>query len=180
MRAGPGAHRRRAADSVRFMARPRIPSTAAVRVLRSSGVSFEPYLYRYAANGGTRQFADLFRVDEHSVIKTLIVQEDSGRPFAILMHGDREVSLNAVARIRGVKRCVMCEPSVATGHSGYLVGGTSPLGLKTALDILVERSILDLDRIYVNGGARGFIVGLAPGDLCSVLEMLSVQVGIGG
>jgi len=162
------------------MARPRIPSTPAVRALRSAGIEFEPFHYRYEAKGGTRQFADLFQVDEHAVVKTLIVQEEPGDLLAVLMHGDREVSLKEVARIRDVKRCVMCHPTIAEGHTGYLVGGTSPLGLRTPMDILIERSILDLERIYLNGGARGFIVGLAPGDLPSALELLPVKVSLSG
>lgn len=180
MRTRRGTQGPASANSVPAMARARIPSTPAIRALRSAGVEFEPFHYRYEAKGGTRQFADLFQVDEHAVVKTLIVQEEPGSLLAVLMHGDRDVSLKEVARIRDVKRCVMCDPTVAAAHTGYLVGGTSPLGLRTPMDILVERSILGLERIYLNGGARGFIVGLAPGDLSSVLRLLPVEVGLGG
>ncbi|NND83572.1 MAG: aminoacyl-tRNA deacylase [Acidimicrobiia bacterium] len=151
------------------MAKARIPSTPAVRELRRLGVAFEPYLYDYEPGGGTGQFADLFDVDEHAVIKTLVLEDDGGTPSVVLMHGDREVSLKSVARVRGVKRCGMCPPDHARRHTGYLVGGTSPFGTRKQLPILAHDTIADLDRCWVNGGSRGFIVGVSAADLVGSL-----------
>lgn len=160
------------------MARQRIPSTPALRVLRNAGIEFEPFVYDYEEKGGTAQFAALFDKDEHAVVKTLIVEDDQGVPMVVLMHGDRSVSLKELARERGVKRCAMCDPATANRHSGYQVGGTSPLGTRRTMDVYVERTILDLDRIYLNGGARGFIIGVSPTDLGSVLDLIPVEVGL--
>ncbi len=158
----------------------RPPSTAPTRILRAAGVEFEPFLYDYEAKGGTRQFAENFGVAEHLVVKTLIVEDESGRPACVLMHGDHELSLKALARDRGTKRFSLCHPTTARRHSGYLVGGTSPIGLLTSMDILVEETILGLDHIYVNGGARGFLLRLSPTDLASVAPLIPVRVGRGG
>lgn len=152
------------------MARARIPSTPAVRELRRLGLAFEPHLYDYEEGGGTSQFAELLGVDEHAVIKTLVLEDDDGTPFIVLMHGDREVSLKATARLRGVKRCSMCAPAVARRHTGYLVGGTSPFGTRRDLPVLAQETIAGLGHCWVNGGSRGFIVGLSAGDLVESLD----------
>jgi Cys-tRNA(Pro) deacylase len=160
------------------MATTSAPVTAAVRQLRRAGMPFSEHLYRYEEHGGTRVSARELGVPEHEVIKTLVMEDDTGAPLIVLMHGDLEVSTKQLARAIGCKHVLACRPEVANRHSGYLVGGTSPLGTRKAMPVYVERSILDLPRIYINGGARGFLVGLAPGDLVRVLQPMSVDVGI--
>ncbi len=150
----------------------------AVRVLRQHRVPFEPHLYPWEARGGTRASAEHLQVDEHLVIKTLIFEDERKQPLCILMHGDKEVSAKNLARTLSKKSVAPCTPEVADRHSGYQVGGTSPFGLKRAMPIYVERSILELSRIYINGGARGFLVGLAPADLARVLNPTPVDVAI--
>src|SRR3954447_3797231 len=154
------------------------PVTLAVRVLRQHAVEFSPHLYAWEPRGGTRASAEALGVDEHAVIKTLIFEDDAAKPLCILMHGDREVSAKQLARVIGVKTVGPCKPEVADRHSGYQVGGTSPFGLKRAMPIYMERTILALPRIYINGGARGFLVAIAPADLARVLEPTTVHVAI--
>lgn len=161
------------------MARTRIPSTPAVRELRRLGIAFEPFPYVYEAGGGTRQVADLLGVDEHTVVKTLVLEDDSGAPFVVLMHGDQEVSTKAMARVRGVKRCSLCDPDTARRHTGYLVGGTSPLGTRTRLTVYAQSSIADLHTCVVNGGSRGFVVGVSAADLLAALDPVLVEVAVG-
>jgi len=150
----------------------------AVRVLREHDVAFEPRLYVWEPRGGTRASAAHLQVDEHLVIKTLIFEDERKQPLCILMHGDKEVSAKNLARILGKKSVAPCRPEVADRHSGYQVGGTSPFGLKRPMPIYVERTILELPRIYVNGGARGFLVSLAPTDLGRVLSPTVVDVAV--
>ena len=152
------------------------PVTMAIRVLRQQNVTFTPHLYPYEPQGGTRVSAAALGVDEHVVVKTLIFEDDGKKPLCILMHGDREVSAKNLARQIGVKSVSPCQPAVADRHSGYQVGGTSPFGLKRAMPIYCERTIAELPRIYINGGARGFLVGIAPADLLRVLAPTSVDV----
>jgi Cys-tRNA(Pro) deacylase len=154
------------------------PVTPAVRVLRDAGVSFTEHPYTYVEHGGTAAFARLSGVDEHVVIKTLVMEDDSGRPLIVLMHGDREVSTKELARRLGVKAVRPCAPETAQRHSGYMVGGTSPFGLRKSLPVYVEKSVLELPKIYVNGGRRGFIVGLDPQDLVRLLRPTPVDVAI--
>lgn len=154
------------------------PVTPAVRVLRAAGVAFTEHLYRYEEHGGTRVSARELGVDEHAVVKTLVMEDDTRAPLIVLMHGDLEVSTKQLARAIGCKHVEPCKPDVANRHSGYLVGGTSPFGTRKAMPVYVERTILDLPRIYINGGARGFLVGLAPPDLERVLNPTPVGVGI--
>lgn len=154
------------------------PVTMAIRVLRQNKVEFTPHLYVYEARGGTRVSAGQLGVDEHFVIKTLIFEDDAKRPMCILMHGDREVSAKNLARQIGCRSVAPCAPEVADRHSGYQVGGTSPFGLKRAMPIYCEKSIETLPRIYINGGARGFLVGLEPKELFRVLKPASVDVAI--
>lgn len=154
------------------------PITLAIRTLRQHQVSFTPHLYAWEARGGTAASAAALNVDEHSVVKTLIFEDERKQPLCILMHGDREVSAKGLARTLGKKSVAPCSPEVADRHSGYQVGGTSPFGLKRQMPIFVESSILALPRIYINGGARGFLVALAPSDLERVLKPTRVEVAI--
>jgi Cys-tRNA(Pro) deacylase len=154
------------------------PVTAAVRVLRQHDVAFEPMLYAYEARGGTRVSARALGVPEHQVVKTLIFEDEQKHPLCVLMHGDREVSAKNLARLLGKKSVAPCAPEVADRHSGYQVGGTSPFGLKRKMPVYVERSILALPRIYINGGARGFLVGIEPFVLERVLGAVPVDVAI--
>lgn len=154
------------------------PVTPAVRVLRGAGVSFTEHLYRYEEHGGTRVSARELGVDEHAVVKTLVMQDDTGAPLLVLMHGDREVSTRQLARAIGCKAVEPCKPDVANRHSGYLVGGTSPFGTRKTMPVYMERSIRDLPRLYINGGARGFLVGLAPSDLERLLTPTPVDAAI--
>ncbi len=154
------------------------PSTPATRLLREKGVAYTEHPYRYEEHGGTRVSARELGVDEHAVVKTLVMEDDGGEPLVVLMHGDREVSTKALARQLGKKVIQICKPEVANRHSGYLVGGTSPFGTRRAMPIYVERTILDLPRIYVNGGSRGFLVGIAPADLVRVLAPTPVDAAI--
>jgi Cys-tRNA(Pro) deacylase len=154
------------------------PVTMAIRVLRRNKVDFTPHLYVYEARGGTRVSSEQLGVDEHAVIKTLIFEDEAKKPMCILMHGDREVSARNLARQIGCKSVSPCAPEVADRHSGYQVGGTSPFGLKRTMPIYCEKSIETLPRIYINGGARGFLVGLEPKDLFRVLKPTSVDVAI--
>ncbi|HUQ10877.1 MAG TPA: Cys-tRNA(Pro) deacylase [Steroidobacteraceae bacterium] len=154
------------------------PVTMAVRVLRQNRVEFTPHLYDYEERGGTRVSSEQLGVDEHAVIKTLIFEDDARKPLCILMHGDREVSAKNLARQLGRKSVAPCAPEVADRHSGYQVGGTSPFGLKRAMPVYLEKGIAKLPVIYINGGARGFLVGIQPADLQRVLQPVTVEVAI--
>jgi Cys-tRNA(Pro) deacylase len=154
------------------------PVTMAVRVLRQHQVPFEPHSYAWEPRGGTAASSSALGVDEHSVIKTLIFEDEKKQPLCILMHGDREVSAKGLARHMGVKSVAPCKPEVADRHSGYQVGGTSPFGLKRAMPVYCESSIFELPRMYINGGARGFLVSIAPHDLERVLQPTRVEVAI--
>ncbi len=160
------------------MAHSATPVTPAIRVLRGAGVPFTEHLYRYEEHGGTKVSARELGVDEHTVVKTLVMEDESRAPLLVLMHGDLEVSTKQLARAIGRKHVGPCTPEVAHRHSGYLVGGTSPIGTRKAMPVYIERTILELPRIYVNGGARGFLVGIAPADLVRVLSPTVVEVGI--
>jgi Cys-tRNA(Pro) deacylase len=157
----------------------RQPVTAAVRVLREHGVAFTDHPYDYEPRGGTAVSARELGVDEHAVVKTLIMEDDAKRPLVVLMHGDRDVSTKNLARLLGVKSIAPCAPEVADRHSGYQVGGTSPFGTRRKMPICMERSIAALPRLYVNGGRRGYLVGMAPADLIRVLEPRLVEVAVG-
>jgi len=152
--------------------------TPAVRALRDHGVEFIESPYRYVEKGGTAVSAEELGVDEHSVVKTLVVEDEEKHPLIVLMHGDREVSTKEMARLMGVKRVSPCSPETAHRHTGYMVGGISPFGVRKAMPIYMEETILDLPRIYINGGRRGFLVGLDPRDLVRVLDPTMVSVGI--
>jgi Cys-tRNA(Pro) deacylase len=152
--------------------------TAAIRMLRAHDVRFTEHPYRYEEHGGTAVSARELGVDEHHVVKTLVMEDEARQPLIVLMHGDRSVSTKELARQIGRKTVRACEPAVAQRHTGYQVGGTSPFGTLKRLPVYVERSILALDAIYINGGRRGFLVRLAPGDLIRVLGATPVDVAI--
>jgi Cys-tRNA(Pro) deacylase len=154
------------------------PVTMAIRALRAAGVTFEPHLYTWQPHGGTRASSEALGVDEHVVIKTLICEDERKQPLCVLMHGDREVSMKQLARIVGAKTVAPCAPEVADRHSGYQVGGTSPFGLRRALPIYMQRTILDHPQIYINGGARGFLVSLDPREVERVLSPTLVDVAV--
>jgi len=154
------------------------PSTPATRLLRERDVAYTEHLYRYEERGGTRASSRELGVDEHAVVKTLVMEDEDAAPLVVLMHGDREVSTKALARQIGRREIRICKPEVANRHSGYQVGGTSPLGTRKAMPVFIERSILELPRMYVNGGSRGFLVGVAPKDLVALLAPTVVEVAI--
>lgn len=157
----------------------RTAATAATRVLERAGVDHEPCPYPYVERGGTRASSAALGVDEHAVIKTLVFQDDRGRPLIICQHGDREVSAKALARALGAKSVQPCAPDAAERHSGYRVGGTSPFGLRKDLPVFVEASVLELPRIWINGGGRGFLVALDPAALVTVLGATPVHAARG-
>jgi Cys-tRNA(Pro) deacylase len=154
------------------------PVTMAVRALRAAHVTFEPHLYAWQPHGGTRASSEALGVDEHAVIKTLIMEDERKQPLCVLMHGDREVSTKQLARIIGVKTVAPCAPEVADRHSGYQVGGTSPFGLRRTMEIYMQRTILDFPIIYINGGARGFLVAIDPREAERVLAPTLVDVAV--
>jgi Cys-tRNA(Pro) deacylase len=156
------------------------PSTNATRLLRQRGVAYTEHPYRYEERGGTRVSARELGVDEHAVVKTLVMEDDQGAPLVVLMHGNREVSTKALARAIGARSVAPCKPDVADRHSGYQVGGTSPLGTRKVMPVYLERSIAALEKVYVNGGSRGFLVGVAPKDLVALLAPTLVDVAIEG
>ncbi|QXE92581.1 Cys-tRNA(Pro) deacylase [Geomonas subterranea] len=160
------------------MAKVKSPVTAAIRVLRQAGVTFGEHPYQYEEKGGTAVSARELGVDEHSVIKTLIMEDDTRAPLVVLMHGDLQVSTKELARAIGVKSVAPCTPDTANRHSGYMVGGTSPFGTRKAMPVYIEESILELPLIYINGGSRGFLVSLPPAELQRVLKPVPVKVGI--
>ena len=159
---------------------PTYPVTPAIRVLRAAGVAFSEHLYKYEERGGTRVSARELGVDEHTVIKTLVMEDDDRQPLIVLMHGDLQVSTKNLARQLAQKQVSACTAETANRHSGYLVGGTSPLGTRKAMPVYAEASIFDLPQVYLNGGARGFLVCLNPLDLQKLLSIDLVEVGIPG
>jgi Cys-tRNA(Pro) deacylase len=153
-------------------------ATPAIHFLRKHGVSFTEHEYRYQERGGTRVSARELGVDEHSVVKTLVMQDERGLPLIVLMHGDREVSTKQLARAADRKQIEPCAPDVAQRHTGYQVGGTSPFGTRKALPVYLESTIADLPRVYINGGRRGFLVALAPQEIVRTLAPRLVNVAI--
>ena len=161
-----------------MMVKESYPITPAVRVLQSKKVPFTPHSYTYEEHGGTRQAAALLRVPEHEVIKTLVFETDSRQPFLVLMHGDQEVSTKQLARTLEVKRLGPCDPASAQRHTGYQVGGISPFGTKKELPVYAEKTILSLERIFINGGKRGFLVEISPQDLKKALPIKEVEAAL--
>jgi Cys-tRNA(Pro) deacylase len=152
--------------------------TPAIHFLRKHGVAFTQHEYRYEEHGGTRVSSRELGVDEHMVIKTLVMEDERKRPLIVLMHGDRDVSTKQLARATGHKQIVPCAPDVAERHTGYQVGGTSPFGTRKALPVYMEQSISLLPRVFINGGRRGFVIGIAPGDIERTLGATLVHVAI--
>jgi len=155
-----------------------VSATPATEWLRAHAVPFSEHVYDYVDRGGTAESARQLGVDEHTVVKTLVMQDERGEPLIVLMHGDREVSTKALARAIGAKTVAACRPEVAERHTGYLVGGTSPFGIRRRLPVYVERTILDLEIVYVNGGRRGVLVALAPSVFVDVLCATPVAVAM--
>ncbi len=151
------------------------PSSPANRLLRASKIAFSEHFYSYVEHGGTQIAAAALGVPEHAVIKTLVLQDEHAHPLVMLMHGDREVSMKNLARAIGAKHVEPCQSAVAERHSGYRVGGTSPFGTRRAMPVYIERSVLDLERIWINGGARGYLLGIAPADLAPLLAPTPVD-----
>ena len=154
------------------------PVTAAVRELRANNIEFTDHLYEYEEKGGTAVSARELGVPEHAVVKTLVMEDDDRKPLVVLMHGDLKVSTRELARIIGVRAIVPCNPDTANRHSGYVVGGTSPFGARKKMPVYMEETILELPKIYINGGKRGYLVGIAPREAARILSPKLVKVGI--
>jgi len=160
------------------VAKDKSPMTQAIRVLKSSGVPYSLHPYDYEEKGGTRRASQELGVDEHQVIKTLVMEDEKKAPVVVLMHGDKQVSAKALARALTVKTIKPCDPDTAHKHTGYLVGGTSPLGLKKQLKMYFEETIADLPSIFINAGRKGLLARLSPKDLIKVLDAAPVNVAI--
>jgi len=154
----------------------KFPVTSAIRFLREQQVDFIERPYKYEEHGGTETAAKELGVDEHLVIKTLVMEDDNKKPFIILMHGDREVSTKELARMVGVKSVNPCDPQIALKHTGYMVGGISPFGTKKPLPVYVEETILSLPKIFINAGRRGLLAEMSPSGLVKALNPIPVQV----
>ena len=159
------------------MPKEKIPVTQAIRVLRQEKVDFVDHLYEYEEKGGTAVAARELGLEEHSTVKTLIMEDEDKNPLVVLMHGDLHVSTKELARLIGVKTISPCAPETASKHSGYMVGGTSPFGTKRAMPVYMEQSIGELSRIYINGGKRGYLLEMSPEDLVRILKPTLVTVG---
>ena len=156
------------------------PETPATRFLKAHRVAFSSHPYAYEEHGGTRVSARELNVDEHAVIKTLVFEDEHAKPLLVLMHGDCKVSTKELARQIGCKKVEPCKPEVANRHTGFLVGGTSPFGTKKAMPVYLEKSILDLPLIYINGGRRGYLVGVHPHDIVRTLNPRPVEAALKG
>ena len=160
------------------MTKDKVGVTAALRLLRERGVEFSEHFYGYVARGGTSVGARELGLPEHTLVKTLVMEDEERRPMLVLMHGDLEVSTKELARLLKVKRIEPCAPETAQRHTGYMVGGTSPFGTRKAMPVYMEETILDLPKIYINGGKRGFLLGMDPREVVRVLRPVPVRVGI--
>lgn len=154
------------------------PETPATHFLRQHGIAHSNHLYAYEEHGGTSVSARELNVDEHAVVKTLVMEDENRKPLIVLMHGDCKVSTKELARQSGRKKIEPCQPEVANRHTGFLIGGTSPFGTKKTMPVFIEKSILDLPLIYINGGRRGFLVGVHPHDLLRALSPTVVEVAL--
>jgi Cys-tRNA(Pro) deacylase len=152
--------------------------TPATTFLAQHKIPYTEHFYDYVEHGGTAVSSSALGVPEHEVVKTLVMESEKGDPLIVLMHGDRKVSTKELARAAGVKRVFPCKPEVAQRHSGYLVGGTSPFGTRKAMPVYLQKTVLELHRIYINGGRRGYLLGIAPGDLTRVLATTLVDVAL--
>lgn len=146
-----------------------VSETPATQALKRAGIAFTEHVYDYVEHGGTAESSKQLGVDEHAVVKTLVMQDEKAEPLIVLMHGDRTVSLKELARQIPCKKVEPCKPEVAQRHSGYQVGGTSPFGVRKAMPVFVEASILELPKICINGGRRGYLVGIEPQVLTTLL-----------
>ena len=155
-----------------------VSETPATQMLKAAGIAYTEHPYDYVDHGGTAESARQLGVPEHEVIKTLVMQDDKAQPLIVLMHGDRSVSTKNLAREIGAKSAEPCKPEVAQRHSGYLIGGTSPFGTRKAIPVYVEASVLDLPRICINGGRRGYLVGIAPQVLVDLLGARPVHCAL--
>ncbi|TCS38354.1 Cys-tRNA(Pro) deacylase [Paucimonas lemoignei] len=155
-----------------------VSETPATQFLRRHGIAFTEHPYTYEEHGGTAVSSRELGVEEHSVVKTLVMQDDAAKPLIVLMHGDCKVSTKNLARQIGCKSVEPCKPEVANRHSGYLVGGTSPFGTRKTMPVYVEESILGLDKIYINGGRRGYLVGIDPKVLVTSLQATPVNCAL--
>jgi Cys-tRNA(Pro) deacylase len=156
----------------------RYPVTPAVRFLREQKIAFDPHVYKYEEHGGTARSAAELGVPEHQVIKTLVMETESGKPLVVLMHGDLEVSTRELARATGTKSITPCDPAAVQKLTGYMVGGCSPFGMRKSMPVYVESTILELPLIYINGGKRGFLVSISPAGLRSTLHPIEVSVAV--
>lgn len=154
------------------------PETQATKALKAARIAFSAHLYAYEEHGGTRVSARELNVPEHHVVKTLIFEDEAAQPLVVLMHGDCKVSAKELARQIGCKKVEPCKPEVANRHTGFLVGGTSPFGTRKKMPVYIEQTILDLPLIYINGGRRGFLVGVHPHDIVPVLGARPVSVAL--
>jgi Cys-tRNA(Pro) deacylase len=154
------------------------PETPATRYLKTHQIAYSNHLYAYEEHGGTKVSARELKVDEHAVVKTLVFEDEQARPLIVLMHGDCKVSTKELARQIGCKKVEPCKPEVANRHTGFLVGGTSPFGTKKAMPVHIEKSILDLPLIYINGGRRGYLVGVDPQDILRSLQPRIVEAAL--
>lgn len=152
-----------------------VSETRATQFLRRNAVAFSEHVYAYVEHGGTRESARQLGLPEHQIVKTLVMQDEHAQPLIVLMHGDRSVSLKNLARQIGCRKVEPCTPEAAQRHSGYQVGGTSPFGIRKAMPLFVEASVLELPLIYLNGGRRGYLVGLAPAVLVRLLGAQAVN-----
>jgi Cys-tRNA(Pro) deacylase len=154
------------------------PETPATRFLQQHRVAHSNHLYDYEEHGGTKVSSRELNVPEHHVVKTLVMEDEAAKPLIVLMHGDRKVSTKELARQAGVKKIAPCTPEVAQRHTGYMVGGTSPFGTKKTIPVFLQKSILDLPLVYINGGRRGYLVGVHPHDILRVLKPTIVEVAL--
>jgi Cys-tRNA(Pro) deacylase len=153
------------------------PVTPAIRLLKSKNVAYEPFLYEYEEKGGTKTSSKKLGVDEHLVIKTIVMEDDLKQPLIVLMHGDMEISAKNFARFLNVKSVQPCSPEIANKHTGYLVGGTSPFGTKKIMPVYAEKTIFCLEKIFINGGKRGFLIAIKPSVIKELLKPIEVEVG---
>jgi Cys-tRNA(Pro) deacylase len=161
------------------MAKPRhVSETPGTQLLRERRVPYTEHVYEYVEHGGTSESARQLGLDEHAIVKTLVMQDEAGEPLIVLMHGDRTVSTKNLARQIERKRVEPCRPDVAQRFTGYMVGGTSPFGLRRKMPVYVERSVVEMERIFINGGRRGYLVGISPGVLVDVLAAVTVDCAL--
>ncbi len=158
--------------------REHVSETPATAFLRKRGVAFTEHVFEYEDHGGTRVAARELGIDEHATVKTLVMEDERKIPLIVLMHGDRSVSTKNLARQAGAKRIEPCSPDVAQRHSGYQIGGTSPFGVRKTMPVYLEKTVLALPKIYINGGRRGYLLGIAPSELVRALKPVLVEVGL--